>query len=159
MIAEDLGRVTPADISLRDKFGMLPMRLFQFGFGNEKDSTDHLPHNYVPLTAAYSGNHDNNTIKGWLSDISRAQKRMVMDYTGGETSTFHWDILRTLQCSAANLVIFPLQDILGLGARSRMNVPGTIQGNWNWQLNGKIPEATVKCLRRQTELFGRYNSH
>jgi 4-alpha-glucanotransferase len=155
LIAEDLGRVTPADISLRDAFGMLPMRIFQFGFGKEADSGDHLPHNYKPLTAAYTGNHDNNTFKGWFSSLSPLRKRLVRAYTGSQAAPIHWDTLRTLSCSAANLVIFPLQDILGLGTRSRMNTPGTIDGNWNWRLNTKIPDITVKRLRMQTKLFGR----
>jgi 4-alpha-glucanotransferase len=138
---------------------MLPMRIFQFGFGKEKDSSVHLPHNYKPLTAAYTGNHDNNTLKGWFSELSQAGKRELKAYTGGQSATVVWDSLRTLQCSAANLVIFPLQDILGLGTRSRMNVPGTVRGNWNWQLNCKISAATIKRLRMQTEIFGRCKSH
>ena len=159
MIAEDLGLVTPADISLRNNFGLLPMCIFQFGFGKEKDSADHLPYNYMPVTAAYTGNHDNNTIKGWFSNLSQSQKKRVMDYTGGQSSAFHWDCLRTLQSSAANLVIFPLQDILGLDARSRMNVPGTVKGNWTWRFHSIIPETTIKRLRGQTELFGRTKSN
>lgn len=155
MIAEDLGRVTAADIALRDAFGMLPMRIFQFGFGTEKDSADHLPHKYKSVTAAYTGNHDNNTIRGWLINLPQIQRRKVMEYTGGKLSSLNWDIIRTLLCSHANLVIFPLQDILGLDTRSRMNVPGTIQGNWNWRLNSAIPVSVITKLRRQTELFGR----
>ncbi len=118
---------------------MLPMRIFQFGFGTEKDSADHLPHNYESVTAAYTGNHDNNTIRGWFLNLPQLQKRKVIDYTGGQSSTFNWDSIRTLQCSPANLVIFPMQDILGLDTRSRMNVPGTTQGNWNWRLDSAIP--------------------
>ena len=68
MIAEDLGHITAADIKLRDRFGLAPMRIFQFGFGTEPDSRDHLPHNYNPLCAAYTGNHDNDTLAGWFSD-------------------------------------------------------------------------------------------
>ena len=155
MIAEDLGRVTPADITLRDTFGMLPMRIFQFGFGKEADSGDHLPHNYKPLTAAYTGNHDNDTFKGWFSALTRAKKQKLLAYTGGRQASIHWDAMRTMSSSAANLVIFPLQDILGLDNRSRMNTPGTTKGNWNWRLNTKIPDTTVKRLRIQAKLFGR----
>jgi 4-alpha-glucanotransferase len=159
LIAEDLGRVTPADILLRDEFGMLPMRIFQFGFGTEKDSSDHLPHNYRSVTAAYTGNHDNNTIRGWFSNLPQAQKRTVMDYTGGQASTFNWDSMRTLQGSAASLVIFPLQDILNLDSGSRMNIPGTTKGNWSWRLDSAVPLSVIKKLRRQTELFGRIRPH
>jgi 4-alpha-glucanotransferase len=155
MIAEDLGHVTPSDVKLRKKFDILPMRIFQFGFGNEPDSADHLPHNYSLLCAAYSGNHDNDTLKGWYQGLPRAQRKMVQSYTGGESTTIHWDCIRTIQSSAANLVIFPLQDILGKGAKARMNVPGTVRGNWNWKLNSNIPTGIIKRLHQHTEMFGR----
>jgi 4-alpha-glucanotransferase len=159
MIAEDLGHVTPADIKLRNRFGMLQMRIFQFGFGNEEDSACHLPHNYSLLCAAYTGNHDNDTLRGWYIKLSAARKRMVQVYTGGQSATIHLDSIRSLQCSAANLVIFPLQDILGMGARARMNIPGTRRGNWTWRLDSEIPSGIIKVLRQQTMMFGRIPSH
>jgi 4-alpha-glucanotransferase len=33
----------------------------------------------------------------------------------------------------AALAIAPLQDLLNLGAESRMNVPGRAGGNWRWR--------------------------
>jgi len=27
----------------------------------------------------------------------------------------------------------PLQDVLGLGSEARMNLPGTVSGNWKWR--------------------------
>lgn len=35
--------------------------------------------------------------------------------------------------SMAALAIAPLQDLLSLGAESRMNVPGRASGNWRWR--------------------------
>jgi 4-alpha-glucanotransferase len=35
--------------------------------------------------------------------------------------------------SKAALAIAPLQDLLNLGAESRMNVPGRADGNWRWR--------------------------
>ena len=35
--------------------------------------------------------------------------------------------------SVANIALFPLQDVLGLGNEARMNVPGTPRGNWTWR--------------------------
>ena len=158
MIAEDLGEVTAADIRLRDTFGLAPMRIFQFGFGSEADSADHLPHNYQTLCAAYSGNHDTNTTQGWFQALSPAQRRAVLAYTGGRPDTIHLDSLRTMYASPARLVVCPLQDILGLDKRARMNVPGTTGGNWSWRLDS-IPRAPVaERLRRYTSLFGRSQS-
>ena len=82
MIAEDLGHVTPADVRLRDSFGLAPMRIFQFGFGPEPDSADHLPHNYARLTAAYTGNHDNDTTVGWFRHLRPARQRRFLTYVG-----------------------------------------------------------------------------
>jgi 4-alpha-glucanotransferase len=155
MIAEDLGHVTSADVRLRDSFGLAPMRLFQFGFGTEADSVDHLPHNYPPLCAAYTGNHDNNTTSGWFEGLRPSERRQVQTYTGGQPDTIHRDSLRALLASPANLVICPMQDVLGLDSRARMNVPGTVDGNWSWRLESLPSAATVKTLRSVAELFGR----
>jgi len=155
MIAEDLGHVTAADIHLRDTFGFAPMRIFQFGFGSEPDSADHLPHQYPPLCAAYPGNHDNNTLAGWFQELRSAQRSRVLDYTGGQPATIHRDSIRALFASPARLVICPLQDILGLGSHARMNVPGTAHGNWTWRLESTPSTTIAKTLWCQAGLFGR----
>jgi 4-alpha-glucanotransferase len=154
-IAEDLGHVTDADIRLREMFEMAPMRIFQFGFGTEEDSTIHLPYNFRRLCAAYTGNHDMNTLSGWFRNLTPARRRQVLMYTGGSPDTIHLDSIRALQSSPANVVIFPLQDVLGLGTRARMNVPGTIDKNWIWRLNSKLPDQIAGWLRCQSGLFGR----
>jgi len=43
-------------------------------------------------------------------------------------------ILRTIMCSHADVVIFPLQDILGYGSDTRMNRPGVPYGNWGFRI-------------------------
>jgi 4-alpha-glucanotransferase len=154
-IAEDLGHVTDADIRLREMFDMPPMRIFQFGFGSGDDSYVHLPHNYNRLCAAYTGNHDMNNISGWFRNLTPASRRQVLGYTGGNPDTIHLDSIRTLQASAANVVIFPLQDVLGLGTRARMNVPGTVNKNWTWRLNSELGDEAARQLRYQSGLFGR----
>jgi 4-alpha-glucanotransferase len=51
--------------------------------------------------------------------------------------------------SRAQWVIFPMQDILGLDARSRTNVPGTAVGNWDWKLTpGAEDEVDREFLRQ-----------
>jgi 4-alpha-glucanotransferase len=42
-------------------------------------------------------------------------------------------MIRLAIASVANVALVPLQDVLGLGAESRMNVPGTANGNWSWR--------------------------
>jgi 4-alpha-glucanotransferase len=155
MIAEDLGHVTDADIRLREMFDMPPMRIFQFGFGSEADSALHLPHNYNRLCAAYTCNHDMNNIAGWFRKLTPARRRQVLMYTGGSPETIHLDSIRALLSSPANVTIFPLQDILGLGTRARMNIPGTLHNNWAWRLNSKLDNETAKLLHSYCKLFDR----
>jgi 4-alpha-glucanotransferase len=155
MIAEDLGHVTPADIRLRDSFGLAPMRIFQFGFGTEADSADHLPHNYARLGTAYTGNHDNDTTVGWFRHLRSAQQRRVLAYTGAANAAPHAGAIHALMASPANAVIFPMQDVLGLDSRARMNTPGTVEGNWGWRLPPMKLDRPARTLRLLAESSGR----
>jgi 4-alpha-glucanotransferase len=155
MIAEDLGHVTPADIRLRDSFDLAPMRIFQFGFGSEPDSADHLPHNYSGVCAAYTGNHDNDTTVGWFRHLHPAQLQRVRIYTGAADAAPQTGAIRALMGSPANAVIIPMQDVLGLDGRARMNTPGTIAGNWRWRMQPMKLDRPAGELRALAEAFGR----
>lgn len=155
MIAEDLGLITPAATSLREEFGLVPMRIFQFGFDNEEGSAIHLPHNYPRMCAAYTGSHDTDTVVGWVGGLSPAGRKRVLAYTGGRPKAIHQDSMRMLQSSCAHLVMLPLQDVLGLGRQARMNVPGTVENNWRWRIDAIPSLKTAKALRSQTALYGR----
>ncbi|NLA54438.1 MAG: 4-alpha-glucanotransferase, partial [Clostridiales bacterium] len=37
--------------------------------------------------------------------------------------------------SPAQTVIIPMQDILKLDGQARMNLPGTLGGNWQWRMS------------------------
>jgi len=52
--------------------------------------------------------------------------------------------------SPARVAIIPLQDLLGVGERGRMNVPGTNTGNWEWNLGGDRMDPG--CFARLAEL-------
>ena len=47
--------------------------------------------------------------------------------------------------SAADTVVLPMQDLLGLGGEARMNQPATRQGNWEWRLQPGM--LTLKSLQ------------
>jgi len=68
----------------------------------------------------------------------------------------HWELIRLAMMSVANMVIFPMQDILGLGEEARMNRPATSEGNWQWQLSPEQLLASIADkLRGMTEIYGR----
>jgi hypothetical protein len=51
--------------------------------------------------------------------------------------------------SVADVVIVPLQDVLGAGTEARMNLPGRLGGNWHWRFReGAVtPETRIPCSR------------
>jgi 4-alpha-glucanotransferase len=44
-------------------------------------------------------------------------------------------MIRAACNSVANTAIFPMQDVLGLDGRHRMNRPGSPTGNWAWRFD------------------------
>ena len=92
---------------------------------------------------------------GWFSDLDSDQQRRVIAYTGGRAGVNNLAAIRSLMASPANLVIFPMQDVLGLGKSARMNIPGTLEGNWRWRLHTIISDRLSGQLNTMTELFGR----
>ncbi|MDB5929276.1 MAG: 4-alpha-glucanotransferase, partial [Polaromonas sp.] len=135
IIAEDLGVITPDVDALRHEFSLPGMRILQFAFDEAGDNTNsYLPHNYDRNTVAYTGTHDNNTSQGWWAEASPALRRQVRAYLDTDTDhDIHWQLIRAACASVADTVIHPLQDVLGLGAEHRMNLPGEGEGHWAWR--------------------------
>ena len=47
-------------------------------------------------------------------------------------------------------------DLLGLGNEAKMNMPGTVTGNWQWRLKpGQLTKPLAKKLAQEVRLFGR----
>jgi len=142
IIAEDLGAVTPEAFALRDRFRLPGMRVLQFGFDGGDDY--HQPHAYPRRSVAYSGTHDNDTLAGWLASLpgqratggdglTRAER--VARYAGVRGKRLRTGLLRKLFASRSELVVVPMQDLLGLGGRARFNTPGVARGNWSWRMS------------------------
>jgi 4-alpha-glucanotransferase len=80
----------------------------------------------------------------------------VLRYLGGDGRSIHWDLIRAAMASVAQTVIFPVQDVLGLGNEARMNVPGTINGNWRWRLTpDQLTSEHAYRLAELCELYDR----
>jgi 4-alpha-glucanotransferase len=158
-VAEDLGLVTPEVRALADQFGLPGMRVLQFAFGEGADA--YLPHRYPSNCSVYTGTHDNDTAVGWFESLAptpegRRERRRVLDYLGSSGRQVHWDLIRIASMSVADLAIFPLQDLLGLGSRARMNVPGTATGNWCWRVDeAALTRALAEQMGKLTAIYGR----
>ena len=157
VIAEDLGFLTERVRKLVDDTGFPGMKILQFAF-NPWDNSVYLPHNFVRNCVVYPGTHDNNTIRGWYEqDASWEEKDYFRCYTGmPEGGDPVWTMIRAAFSSVADTVIVAMQDILGLGAEARMNVPSTVGTNWKWRaLPGQIHDQAREKLKKYTYTFGR----
>ncbi|MGY3215060.1 malto-oligosyltrehalose synthase [Mucilaginibacter sp. HD30] len=158
-VAEDLGDIDDAVHELRDEFCLPGMRVLQFAFGGETAVSDHAPHNYTTNTFAYTGTHDNNTLKGWFAqDVNKVSRKAVSDLVGQRVSEKNICSVLIRQCygSVAKTAIVPVQDVLELDGSQRMNLPASADGNWTWRLtDNQLSDETVKKLQRLTMLFNR----
>ncbi len=161
LIIEDLGRITPAVRRIIEKWDLTGMRILQFGAPFNDETNIHAPGNYVKNCVAYTGTHDNNTIKGWFDDeLSDEQRdgiraylaRKFRKYSGkslwDHPEELSWAMINLVMKSRADMAIVPVQDILGLGGEARMNVPASVgETNWSWRLApGQLTEEHIKRL-------------
>jgi 4-alpha-glucanotransferase len=156
-IAEDLGLITPEVVDLRERWGLPGMRVLQSAFGSDAPDDPHKPHNYVKNCVVYTGTHDNDTALGWFSTLTPEERQRAILYLHSNGRAVHWDMIRVVLASVADTVIMPLQDVLGLGTTTRMNLPGTNQKNWRWRLQPRQLHARFsERLRTLTHTYGRH---
>lgn len=154
-IAEDLGIITSEVVELRDRFGFPGMKVLQFAFDGGPENP-YLPHNHVPNCVVYAGTHDNNTTVGWFETLTPAERAHVCDYLGCSGTSMPWPVLRAALASVAQLAVLTMQDVLGLGAKHRMNMPGIAEGNWQWRFTWEqIKPGMEEELREMVRLYGR----
>ncbi len=159
IIAEDLGYITSDVHEMMAHFGFPGMKVLIFGFSGDVARNPHAPHNITGGCIAYTGTHDNNTVRGWFEhEVSGDQRDLLFRYIGGTFGADHAHriLIRLAMLSPAETVIVPMQDILGLGEEARMNRPGTAEGNWEWRLRREqMREQAMQEFSEVTGLYGR----
>jgi malto-oligosyltrehalose synthase/4-alpha-glucanotransferase len=158
-IAEDLGEISPEVYRLRDKFSLPGMKVLQFAFDENMPQSDHISHNFTPNFIAYTGTHDNNTVKGWFrQSTDEALRSRIENYVGYPVNEDNVaeTLARLTYGSVAKAAILPIQDVLNLDETTKMNSPGTHEDNWAWRLlPGQIDDKALQFLVKLTVLFNR----
>ncbi len=155
IIAEDLGVMTDDVIQLRDKYNLPGMKILQFAFDAGSDNA-FLPHNYNKNCVVYTGTHDNDTSKGWFANADADEKAYCKQYTRASAEDISLSLIKTAFSSVANTVIVPMQDVLELDSKYRMNTPGVLGGNWEWRmLPNAFNEKHKNFLLNITKIYGR----
>ena len=140
LVVEDLGQETEPLRRLREQTGLPQMRVLVQGL-DEDGSSLHLPTAWTGNEAAYTDTHDYDTIAGWAQSALHAattddtddRLARALRLTGAsDVVELPRAAIETVMQSQARYAVAPLQDWLGMGSESRMNVPGTADGNWRW---------------------------
>ncbi|HKJ40878.1 MAG TPA: 4-alpha-glucanotransferase [Sunxiuqinia sp.] len=155
VIAEDLGIITPAVEQLRLDFNFPGMKVLQFGYSSD-ETNEHLPHNFHTDTVVYTGTHDNDTTVGWLKSTTVAERKNLKAYFPISIRKMPEKMIELAWSSVATMAIMPLQDLLGLDSQSRMNIPGTTHGNWEWRFRwSQLKPMHLDYLNKITRLYNR----
>ncbi|MEE1066298.1 MAG: 4-alpha-glucanotransferase [Acutalibacteraceae bacterium] len=153
VLAEDLGNITDRVRDLVCYSDFPGMKILQFGF---EGSEEYLPHSYTRHSVAYTGTHDNPTMKQWsliCDDEALSFAKKYLDVNNNVNLVN--DCIRALFMSVSDTVIIPIQDWLELGSEARMNVPSTSDGNWVWRLSKEM--LTSQLSERIADMTRLYN--
>ena len=163
VIAEDLGYVTDSVRQMVRESGFPGMKVLEFAF-DSRDSgcaNDYLPHNYTENCVAYTGTHDNETIRGWFDTITKEEQELARAYlcdTRTPKKELNWSFISLIMRSAAKVCMIPMQDYLGYGNECRMNKPSTVGINWKWRLTKEeLTKELQNKLYEMTKRYGRMN--
>lgn len=156
IIAEDLGYLTPSVLRLVKRTGYPGMKVLQFAFEGDPGNA-YLPHNYTGNAVVYTGTHDNDTTRGWLTSAGKKERQFIKKYVNYQNSrTATRDLIRLALGSVADTAVIPIQDYLDIGSAGRINTPSTVGGNWCWRLlPGELTPGLAAEMKELAGIYGR----
>jgi len=169
VIAEDLGIITDDVRELLKDVGCPGMRVFIFVNWEEYDTDEppesnphaYLPHNAdeAPNSVFYTGTHDNETLRQKIEDVCpETERKAILTYLDlSSEEGVQWRAIDLISASGSDLVIFPAQDVLYLGAEGRMNNPSDNSGWWKWRLTPELMDRLEgECAERMKAISLRH---
>jgi 4-alpha-glucanotransferase len=161
VIAEDLGSFNPEMKELLKKTGIPGMNVLEYAFTSWNST--YLPYKNIPNSVIYTGTHDNPPVREWLEELnegSLSYLKRFMNTNDGDYGALTWDFLREAYRSPSSLCIIPIQDYFAFGKESRLNTPGTSQGNWQWRVVPDfLSDDLAYSIRGLCETYGRIVNH
>lgn len=156
-IAEDIGYLSEEGLSLLEYSNFPGMRVLEYSFDTRTPPTI-LPYEFIQNSACYTGTHDDIPLKGWQKNLTEKDRRHAekyFDLKKGED--LRMPMIRAGMASTCDSFIVPMQDYLNLGEESRVNKPGTSNGeNWSWRMKIDEPyERLEEELEDMTETYSR----
>ena len=168
IVAEDLGVIDDGVRKLLKDTGYPGMKVFEFAFDGNPEN-EYLPTYYNTNCVAYTGTHDNDTLRSFILSMNKKERRafektfeqqclqMETAYLCETIEDECESVIRLLMASNADTVIIPMHDIACFGAEARLNAPSTVTGNnWTFRYTEKdFKRRTSAKLKMMTEEFNR----
>lgn len=168
IVAEDLGIIDDGVRALLQETGYAGMKVFEFAFDGNSEN-EYLPALYCENCVAYTGTHDNQTLRAFLeTDDEKARKafRKEMEkqclladvaYIDETVEDECASVIELLLSSKADTVVVPMHDVLCLGDEARLNAPSTVsERNWTFRFTEKdFKRRKAAWLKELTERYGR----
>ena len=140
VIAEDLGTVPDFVRASLTRLGIPGYRVLRW----EKDEAVFRdPAEWPAVSLATTGTHDTDSLADWWESLPAAERKALLALPGLESlakrapATFDEGVrdalLGLVSASGSDLLLLPFQD--AMGARERVNVPGTVNDeNWSYRV-------------------------
>ena len=168
IVAEDLGVIDDGVRKLMRDTGYPGMKVFEFAF-NGDPVNEYLPSQYGENCVAYTGTHDNETLRAFLEEMDKTERRAFerafeeeclkadVPYICETIEDECESIVRLLMSSKADTVIVPMHDVLCLGGEARLNAPSTVTSkNWTFRFTlGDLKKRKAAWLKSLAEEYGR----
>lgn len=140
-VAEDLGVIPDFVRESLTAFGIAGHKILRW---EKRDLQYREPKAYPFVSLATTGTHDTSALLRWWGEIPLEERTAFLAMLGDPqiapespfSERLHQAILERLLASGAGLVIFPIQDILGLP--DQINIPATV-GRHNWRFRLPLP--------------------
>ncbi len=156
IIAEDLGFLTPEVYEMLGKCGYPGMKVLQFGFSDGEN--EYLPHNFTTTNCfAYTGTHDNETLRGWVETLDKKSLKFAMKYLNvKKKKDIPMAVIRQTWGSIAMVAAAQIQDFLDSGKDGRMNTPSTLGNNWQFRTHSSDFSPTLaKKIKKLNRMYNR----
>ncbi len=112
--------------------------------------------NHTEQRIAYTGTHDNDTLRGWYESLPAARRALVDAALPGVEPEPWWDLIALTFSSRALVAMVQAQDVLGLGSAARMNHARAGIGRVALAAGrAAVPRAGAPATGRSTEAAGR----
>ncbi|MBO5411505.1 MAG: 4-alpha-glucanotransferase [Clostridia bacterium] len=168
IVAEDLGIIDDGVRTLLEKTGYPGMKIFEFAFDGNPEN-EYLPSLYPKNCVAYTGTHDNDTLRSFIESMPRAERKAFEESLETECLTLDVpyltetiedeckSVVELLFSSNANCVIIPMHDILCMGTEARLNAPSTVLSqNWTFRFTERdFGRRKASWLKSLTEKYSR----